>query len=572
MPNFLDAPEILPLPNLQTYSSISFVLLSCAVYYAFQVSSEPNWKFKELFNNYYDLHDQQQQEHFVHQAKSSAPIDDADSQNVTISKMENSEKTMPIVVNDTMQIPFFEKLMTHFQSSPSSKEFITNHSLLLNVVYVMVREPLCVWILINMCCCLMILLGKFIQKIIFGELRSAEQRLIKNKFWNFLLYKFIFVFSVINVQSMEELLIWCVWFSIIGFMYILALLCKERFSVMVYSPSVSKWNHFKLLSLLVSILVSTTPFFFISFIVGMHTSYSIGIFLLSEILLLLSRTLHSLILYLVHLLDLSRESIWEMKTSVIYYIDLIFDLTILIIDFCHHLHMLFWANIILSVSSLVILIQLQVIFTEMIRRIRKHNNYLKVINLMEQKFPIAAQEELSDENNDCAICWDRMEQARKLPCNHYFHTTCLRSWLEQDTSCPTCRHSLRDTDANVSNSSGEYLNGTMRQNNTRFFHFDGPRYARWLPTVSLEVTSPVVLDINLNARLNSNENSPELAQQQIQHMGQQVLEWFPQFSLTSILEDLNYTHSIEHTIENILDGRLNQSRSIDNIESQNEND
>ncbi len=44
MPNFLDAPEILPLPSLQAYSSMSFLFLSCSLYYAFQITSEPDWK------------------------------------------------------------------------------------------------------------------------------------------------------------------------------------------------------------------------------------------------------------------------------------------------------------------------------------------------------------------------------------------------------------------------------------------------------------------------------------------------------------------------------------------------
>ena len=45
--------------------------------------------------------------------------------------------------------------------------------------------------------------------------------------------------------------------------------------------------------------------------------------------------------------------------------------------------------------------------------------------------------------DQCAICWDEMESARKLPCGHLFHSPCLRSWLEQDTSCPTCRYRFR---------------------------------------------------------------------------------------------------------------------------------
>lgn len=77
-------------------------------------------------------------------------------------------------------------------------------------------------------CCL-ILLGKFIQRLVFGELRVSEQQHIKDKFWNFVFYKFIFVFGVINVQYMDEVVLWCSWFSVLGFLHLLAQLCKDRF-------------------------------------------------------------------------------------------------------------------------------------------------------------------------------------------------------------------------------------------------------------------------------------------------------------------------------------------------------
>lgn len=58
--------------------------------------------------------------------------------------------------------------------------------------------------IINMAYCCLILLGKSIQKLVFGELRISEQQHLKDKFWNFVFYKFIFVFGVVNVQFLHE--------------------------------------------------------------------------------------------------------------------------------------------------------------------------------------------------------------------------------------------------------------------------------------------------------------------------------------------------------------------------------
>lgn len=37
------------------------------------------------------------------------------------------------------------------------------------------------------------------------------------------------------------------------------------------------------------------------------------------------------------------------------------------------------------------------------------------------RFAVATPEELAVNNDDCAICWDSMQSARKLPCGHLFH-------------------------------------------------------------------------------------------------------------------------------------------------------
>ena len=40
----------------------------------------------------------------------------------------------------------------------------------------------------------------------------------------------------------------------------------------------------------------------------------------------------------------------------------------------------------------------------------------------------------------CIICREEMTAGcKKLPCNHIFHTSCLRSWFQRQQICPTCR-------------------------------------------------------------------------------------------------------------------------------------
>lgn len=112
---------------------------------------------------------------------------------------------------------------------------------------------------------------------------------------------------------------------------------------------------------------------------------------------------------------------WDKRGSASYYIELIFEMAALIIDLLHHLHMLFWSNIFLSMASLVIIMQLRFLGHEIQRKFKRHRNYLWVLNHMEKSYPLATQLDLQENSDNCAICWEKLETARKLPCGHLFH-------------------------------------------------------------------------------------------------------------------------------------------------------
>ena len=59
--------------------------------------------------------------------------------------------------------------------------------------------------------------------------------------------------------------------------------------------------------------------------------------------------------------------------------------------------------------------------------------------LLFHRYPDATAEELEGDNV-CIICREEMAiNCKKLPCNHIFHATCLRSWFQRQQTCPTCR-------------------------------------------------------------------------------------------------------------------------------------
>lgn len=49
---------------------------------------------------------------------------------------------------------------------------------------------------------------------------------------------------------------------------------------------------------------------------------------------------------------------------------------------------------------------------------------------------------------ECSICLNHFsvrDRAARTPCLHTFHSSCLRSWLQLNTSCPACRRDVTST-------------------------------------------------------------------------------------------------------------------------------
>jgi autocrine motility factor receptor len=260
--------------------------------------------------------------------------------------------------------------------------------------------------------------------------------------------------------------------------------------------------------------------------------------------------------YIIQLWDMSLEGVWEYRSIYLYYTELVFELIALSVDFAHHLHMLLYGNIFLSMASLVICMQLRFLFYEFQRRLKRHKNYLRVVKDMESKFSMATQEDLEHNADDCAICWEKMNAARKLPCGHLFHNSCLRSWLEQDTSCPTCRTTLSESSERDRQVPGQPRGPNLgdavavpanQLTTNHFFHFDGSRYVSWLPSFSVEVT---------HTNLLPGQQAHATQTSQLDNMAREVQAVFPHIPQPVIMEDLRVTRSVDLTIDNILEGRI----------------
>jgi len=92
--------------------------------------------------------------------------------------------------------------------------------------------------------------------------------------------------------------------------------------------------------------------------------------------------------------------------------------------------------------------EVYVSFLALKQRVVAFNKYRRLMSSM-NRFKSPTEEELEEEHI-CIICRDEMtvETAKRLPgCGHIFHKSCLREWLVQQQTCPTCRGDISAMEA-----------------------------------------------------------------------------------------------------------------------------
>ncbi|CAF1118572.1 unnamed protein product [Adineta ricciae] len=405
-------------------------------------------------------------------------------------------------------------------------------------------QSLSLLIFVNAIYCFTALLARQLQRFVFGELRS-----------------FCFLFGVLGLENLHELIIWISWFFILAFAFLFCQLIKDRFELFSTSITVSRQSLNRILCLLICLLCLCSGLFSLCYLVGFkHGGLSIFLFMLAETLLLTLDTSYLILKY-----ALLQQRTNEYRSHILYYLEFSFDISALVIDICYHLQMLFYHHTFMSMSSLIFFMQLKPLFNELTQRLKRHRSYRLAMTRMEKKYPLLTKHDLeekarkqnclSSSEEICAICWEQFDKARCLPCGHLFHQNCLRSWLEQDASCPICRLSLQEDTNAVASRTGSInhdlpITTDQRRGRNHLFRFDGHRYSSWLPSFSIMI----------------NHNFPF-------RFGRARLTGV---QLTIILANLQQTQSMDATIDNIVEQRIQfepqQEQEDDDEESEDENE
>lgn len=144
---------------------------------------------------------------------------------------------------------------------------------------------------------------------------------------------------------------------------------------------------------------------------------------------------------------------WEEKGRWVFYLDLA-------TDFMKASVYLGFFTVLMTFYGIPIYIMRDLFMSvrSLIKRINDFIQYRNATRDMNTRYPDATGDDLSRENI-CIVCreemrpWtqpgadeaqpgrrvDERQRPKKLPCGHILHFSCLRSWLERQQVCPTCR-------------------------------------------------------------------------------------------------------------------------------------
>ncbi|TRY88708.1 hypothetical protein DNTS_006276 [Danionella cerebrum] len=275
------------------------------------------------------------------------------------------------------------------------------------------------------------LLGKLMRKVFFGQLRAAEMEHLIERSW-YAVTETCLAFTVFRDDFSPRFV---ALFTLLLFLKCFHWLAEDRVDFMERSPNISWVFHFRVLSLMV--LLGLLDFLFVN-----HACHSIiwkgasvQLVFGFEYAILMTMVLTTFIKYSLHTIDLQSENPWDNKAVYMLY-------TELFTGFIKVLLYMAFMTIMIKVHTFP-LFAIRPMYLSM-RQFKKAVTDAimsrRAIRNMNTLYPDATPEDLQAMDNVCIICREEMVTgAKKLPCNHIFHSSCLRSWFQRQQTCPTCR-------------------------------------------------------------------------------------------------------------------------------------
>ncbi|XP_030529835.1 ERAD-associated E3 ubiquitin-protein ligase HRD1B-like [Rhodamnia argentea] len=303
-------------------------------------------------------------------------------------------------------------------------------------------------LLLNMGLVFMCILWQLTKRLFLGSLREAEVERLNEQSWREVM-EILFAITIFRQDFSVTFLAMVTALLLIKALHWLA---QKRVEYIETTPSVPMLSHIRIVSFIGFLLLVDSLFFYSSmkFLIQMRQA-SVSLFFAFEYMILATTTVSTFVKYVFYISDMLMEGQWENKAVYTFYLELIHDLLHLSMYLC------FFLVIFMNYGVPLHLIrELYETFRKFKIRVADYIRYRKITSNMNDRFPDATPEELNASDATCIICREEMTTAKKLNCGHLFHVHCLRSWLERQHTCPTCRALVAPPESGTAAAGGQH--------------------------------------------------------------------------------------------------------------------
>jgi len=285
----------------------------------------------------------------------------------------------------------------------------------------------------NLMFTLVTIMGKAAKSLFFGPLRDIEVEHMYDRSWTALVEMCI----AMTIFREEFSVRFVALVTVLFFVKIFHWLTQHRLEYIEQAyPQLGRSTHFRIVSLMLLLMAIDSSFVYLSVSQTLQKGASVLLLFAFEYVVLLSMMMSLFVKYYINVLDMRREGRWNNKGTYVFYLQLVTDLFQLFV------YMIFFL-IICAYYGLPfhIIRDLYITYSNFKKRITQYLQYRRLTRML-HTFPDVSAEEIAeteDLDSTCIICRDEMTSAKRLHCGHIFHYHCLRTWLEQNNSCPYCR-------------------------------------------------------------------------------------------------------------------------------------
>ena len=321
------------------------------------------------------------------------------------------------------------------------------------VVY-LTTSKVCVAVLANCALAAVLLLGWLVQRTFLGSLREAEVERAFEKAKEALMETCLAMtifreeFNAPFVVGFVCLLLTKVWHWLV----------TDRADYLQSAPVPSLWVHARVLGFMACLFLLDCWQLQGSAGHVLSQGPSVQLLFAFEHALLASTVASALVKYALHGVDGLNPGGWEGKGTALFYLELVTDLFHLLVYLAFFLIVFAYYGLPLHLVR-----ELYWTFRQFRTRLGEFVRFRRVTVHLNDRFPDATPQQLADRDATCIICREDMvhpaaahpggplgggapipglrasSRAKRLTCGHCFHMACLRSWLERQQTCPTCR-------------------------------------------------------------------------------------------------------------------------------------